>query len=35
MPASGELDELPEPLVLADGKEAPSLVLARLRSDER
>lgn len=35
LPASGELDELPQPLVLAGGQDAPSLVLARLRSDER
>jgi prevent-host-death family protein len=31
----GEFDELPEPLPLAAGVEPPSLVLARLRRDER
>lgn len=31
----GEFDELPEPLPLAAGVEAPSVVLARLRRDER
>jgi prevent-host-death family protein len=30
-----DLTELPEPLSLAAGVEAPSLVLARLRRDER
>jgi prevent-host-death family protein len=35
VPAAGELDDLPEPLVLAGGQEAPSRILARLRSDER
>jgi prevent-host-death family protein len=34
LPAAGELDDIPEPLVLA-GQEAPSRILARLRSDER
>lgn len=31
----GDLTELPEPLALAADVEAPSLVLARLRRDER
>jgi prevent-host-death family protein len=35
MDAAGELAELPEPLSLAAGVEAPSIVLARLRRDER
>lgn len=34
-PASGGLDDLPEPLVLPDNAETPSGVLARLRRDER
>lgn len=34
-PASGDLGELPEPLVLPEGLEPPSAVLARLRHDER
>jgi len=34
-PASGTLDDLPEPLVLAPGIERPSDVLSRLRRDER
>ena len=34
-PAKGELDDLPEPLVLARGRERPSAVLRRLRRDER
>ena len=34
-PAVGDLDELPEPLVLAPGIEHPSDVLGRLRRDER
>ncbi len=34
-PASAELDDLPEPLVLPDDVEAPSAALARLRRDER
>jgi prevent-host-death family protein len=33
--AAGDLDDLPEPLVLPSGAEPPSLVLARLRSAER
>lgn len=33
--AQGGLDDLPEPLPLASGQEAPSAVLARLRSFER
>jgi prevent-host-death family protein len=34
-PAKGDLDELPEPLVLRRGVEAPSHVLRRLRAHER
>lgn len=34
-PAKGNLDELPEPLVLARGIDAPSDVLRRLRAHER
>jgi prevent-host-death family protein len=34
-PARGRLDDLPEPLPLPPGEEAPSAVLARLRRDER
>jgi prevent-host-death family protein len=34
-PATGDLDDLPEPLVLAPGIERPSGVLSRLRRDER
>lgn len=33
--AAADLDDLPEPLPLGSGEEAPSVVLARLRSDER
>ncbi|MGH2668092.1 MAG: type II toxin-antitoxin system Phd/YefM family antitoxin [bacterium] len=35
IPARGELDDLPEPLSLELGQEAPSTVLTRLRRDER
>lgn len=34
-PAKGDLDDLPEPLVLAPGIERPSDVLGRLRTHER
>jgi prevent-host-death family protein len=34
-PASEDLDDLPEPLALPEGIEAPSAVLERLRRDER
>ena len=34
-PAKGDLDDLPEPLVLAPGLERPSEVLRRLRQYER
>ena len=34
-PSEGDLDDLPEPLPLPAGSEAPSRVLARLRRDER
>ena len=33
--ATGDLDDLPEPLVLAPGIERPSKVLSRLRQNER
>ena len=33
--ATGDLDDLPEPLVLAPGIERPSKVLSRLRRNER
>jgi prevent-host-death family protein len=34
-PAGSDLKDLPEPLPLAPGQEAPSSVLDRLRRDER
>jgi prevent-host-death family protein len=34
-PAKGDLDDLPEPLVLAPGIERPSDALRRLRTHER
>lgn len=34
-PATGEIDDLPEPLMLAADIDLPSAVLARLRRDER
>jgi prevent-host-death family protein len=34
-PARGDLDDLPEPIVLAPGIESPSEVLSRLRRNER
>jgi len=34
-PAGSDLKDLPEPLPLAPGQEAPSRVLERLRRDER
>ncbi len=34
-PADADLKDLPEPLPLAPGQEAPSIVLERLRRDER
>lgn len=33
--AEGDLGDLPEPLALEPGQEAPSAILARLRRDER
>lgn len=33
--ATADLDDLPEALPLAEGAEAPSTVLARMRRDER
>jgi prevent-host-death family protein len=35
IPAAAALEDLPEPLRLAKGKELPSAILARLRRDER
>ena len=35
VPAGSDLKDLPEPLPLAAGQEAPSSVLDRLRRDER
>ena len=35
LPAASDLKDLPEPLPLAPGQEAPSSVLERLRLDER
>ncbi|HEV2140395.1 MAG TPA: type II toxin-antitoxin system prevent-host-death family antitoxin [Candidatus Dormibacteraeota bacterium] len=35
IPASRSLHDLPKPLPLPPGKEAPSTVLARLRRDDR
>ena len=34
-PASADLDDLPEPLVLPDDAETPSAALLRLRREER
>lgn len=34
-PARGDLDDLPAPIVLDEAIERPSVVLRRLRSDER
>jgi len=34
-PATSDLAELPPPLTLSPGQTAPSLVLSRLRADER
>ncbi len=34
-PATGDLEDLPEPFVLGPGIELPSAALARLRDDER
>ena len=34
-PATADLDDLPDPVVLPDGIEAPSAALGRLRQDER
>jgi prevent-host-death family protein len=33
--ALGSMDDLPAPLALAPGQEAPSTILARMRADER
>ena len=35
VPTAGDFDDLPEPLALAAGQEAPTRVLARLRRNER
>jgi prevent-host-death family protein len=34
-PASGDIEDLPDPVVLTDGVEMPTAALARLRSQER
>jgi prevent-host-death family protein len=34
IPAAGNFDDLPKPLPLPAGREAPSVVLSRLRRDE-
>jgi prevent-host-death family protein len=34
-PATGDLDDLPEPLAVAPGIESPTEALSRLRRDER
>lgn len=34
-PAEGTIDDLPEPLPLEPGKDAPSAILERLRRNER
>jgi prevent-host-death family protein len=34
-PASGDIDDLPDPVILPDGVETPSAALARLRIQER
>ena len=33
--AEGDLDELPDPIILPSGVEPPSVTLARLRHDDR
>ena len=35
IPAAGSLTDLPEPLPVPAGKESPSVILARLRRNER
>ena len=35
IPAAGSFSNLPEPLPLPSGKESPSVILARLRRNER
>ncbi len=35
IPAAGSISNLPEPLPLPVGKESPSVILARLRRNER
>lgn len=35
VPSAGNLDDLPKPLPLPAGKESPSVVLARLRRNDR
>ena len=34
-PATGDLDDLPEPIILLAGEPTASIALARLRDDER
>jgi prevent-host-death family protein len=35
IPASGDIEDLPDPIQLEEGQELPSVILARLRFDER
>lgn len=35
IPARGDIEDLPDPMPLQDGQELPSVILARLRHDER
>ena len=35
IPARGNIEDLPDPMPLEDGQELPSVILARLRHDER
>jgi len=35
IPARGGIEDLPDPMPLEDGQELPSVILARLRQDER
>jgi len=35
IPARGDIEDLPDPMPLEDGQELPSVILTRLRHDER
>jgi len=35
IPARGDIEDLPDPMPLEDGRDLPSVILARLRHDER